>query len=177
MRPSSNRVETEVDPQTRHPALGVHFVSRMAFLCGTSSCLDATSARLAITNGVMFLLVAFCFGAVYGLRVVSLADFVGGGSGQVELRTRLPVNPLLLLLCCGLSVVRKLELALDSLESHGSLFPLSFSNSYLASGVLSMHDEGSFRREPLLWIYSGQAASTGCMPFGSILVLPTFDFP
>jgi 3-oxoacyl-[acyl-carrier-protein] synthase III len=26
-------------------------------------------ARLAITNGVMFLLVAACFGAVYGLRI------------------------------------------------------------------------------------------------------------
>ncbi|CAJ1335037.1 unnamed protein product [Effrenium voratum] len=41
--------------------------------------------RLAITNGVMFLLVAFCFGAVYGLRVAANAIKEAAGSGGVWL--------------------------------------------------------------------------------------------
>lgn len=41
--------------------------------------------RLAITNGVMFLLIAACFGAVYGLRVASMAVKESAGSGGVWL--------------------------------------------------------------------------------------------
>jgi len=41
--------------------------------------------RLAITNGVMFLLVCACFGAVYGLRVAAMAVKESAGSGGVWL--------------------------------------------------------------------------------------------
>lgn len=41
--------------------------------------------RLAITNGVMFLLVAACFGAVYGLRIAAMAVKESAGSGGVWL--------------------------------------------------------------------------------------------